>query len=41
MPEMRSAQTAGVKAVYSEDFSDGQQYGGIRVENPLHDPVAP
>jgi len=26
---------AGCDTLYSEDFSDGQSYGGVRVENPF------
>jgi predicted nucleic acid-binding protein len=32
---IHAAQTAGVSILYSEDLSDGQQYGGVHVQNPL------
>jgi predicted nucleic acid-binding protein len=32
---VHAAQSAGVGALYSEDLSDGQTYGGVRVLNPL------
>ena len=32
---IHAAQTAGVATLYSEDLSDGQQYGGVQVRNPL------
>lgn len=32
---IHAAQVAGVEVLYSEDLSDGQQYGDIRVVNPL------
>jgi predicted nucleic acid-binding protein len=32
---LRAAQSAGAATLYSEDFSDGQDYGGIRAVNPL------
>ena len=30
-----AAKRAGAKVVWSEDLSDGQEYEGVRVENPL------
>jgi predicted nucleic acid-binding protein len=32
---IQAAQTAGADVLYSEDLSDGQQYGSVRVENPV------
>ena len=32
---LASARLAGCEIVYSEDFKDGQDYGGVRVENPF------
>jgi predicted nucleic acid-binding protein len=32
---IRSAQESGCKILWSEDLSDGQDYGGIKVVNPL------
>lgn len=32
---IQAAQTAGAEILYSEDLSDGQQYGDLRVVNPL------
>lgn len=32
---VRAAQAAGADVLYSEDLSDGQAYGGVRVVNPL------
>lgn len=32
---IRSAQESGCKILWSEDLSDGQDYGGIKVANPL------
>ena len=40
---VQSAQTAGADVLYSEDLSDSQHYGSIRVVNPLverHDGAA-
>jgi len=34
---VQSAQTAGADILYSEDLSDGQHYGSVRVVNPLVD----
>jgi predicted nucleic acid-binding protein len=34
---VQSAQTAGADVLYSEDLSDGQHYGSVRVVNPLVD----
>jgi predicted nucleic acid-binding protein len=41
---VQSAQTAGADILYSEDLSDGQYYGSVRVVNPLvdkHGPATP
>ena len=32
---VQAAQVAGAEILYSEDLSDGQQYGTVRVKNPL------
>jgi predicted nucleic acid-binding protein len=32
---LHAAQLAGAEVLYSEDFSDGQTYGSVRVVNPL------
>ena len=32
---VHAAQTAGADVLYSEDLSDGQMYGSVRVVNPL------
>jgi predicted nucleic acid-binding protein len=32
---LHAAQTSGAEVLYSEDFSDGQAYGTVRVVNPL------
>ena len=32
---IHAAQVAGVEVLYSEDLSDGQRYGDVRVVNPL------
>ena len=32
---LQAAETAGAAVVYSEDLSDGQKFGSVRVENPL------
>jgi predicted nucleic acid-binding protein len=32
---LQAADSAGVDVVYSEDLSSGQEYGGVRVVNPL------
>jgi predicted nucleic acid-binding protein len=32
---IHSAQVAGAEILYSEDLSDGQLYGSVRVVNPL------
>jgi predicted nucleic acid-binding protein len=32
---VHAAQVAGAEIVYSEDLSDGQRYGTVRVKNPL------
>lgn len=33
---VHAAETAGAAILYSEDFSDGQTYGSVRVVNPLN-----
>ena len=32
---VQAAQVAGAEILYSEDLSDGQRYGAVRVKNPL------
>jgi predicted nucleic acid-binding protein len=32
---VEAARTAGCSLVYSEDLNDGQDFGGVRVENPF------
>jgi predicted nucleic acid-binding protein len=32
---LEAARAAGCDVVLSEDLSDGQDYGGVRVENPF------
>lgn len=32
---VQAAQTAGAEVLYSEDLSEGQRYGSVRVVNPL------
>jgi predicted nucleic acid-binding protein len=32
---VQAAQVAGAELLYSEDLSDGQRYGTVRVKNPL------
>jgi predicted nucleic acid-binding protein len=32
---VHAAQVAGAEILYSEDLSDGQRYGTVRVKNPL------
>ncbi len=32
---LAAAKLAGCETVYSEDLNDGQDYGGVRVENPF------
>lgn len=32
---IQAAQAAGAEILYSEDLSDGQRYGGVRVRNPF------
>ena len=34
---IHAAQASGAEVLYSEDLSAGQQYGGLRVVNPLVD----
>ena len=34
---LEAARTLGCEIVLSEDLSDGQDYGGVRVENPFSD----
>ena len=36
---VQAANTAGANILYTEDLSDGQHYGSVRVENPLVDHV--
>jgi predicted nucleic acid-binding protein len=36
---VQAAHAAGADVLYSEDLSDGQRYGNVRVENPLVDRV--
>jgi predicted nucleic acid-binding protein len=38
---VQAAQLAGADVLYSEDLSDGQVYGSVRVVNPLLDDRAP
>jgi predicted nucleic acid-binding protein len=33
---LQAAQASGAAILYSEDLSDGQTYGGVRVLNPLN-----
>jgi predicted nucleic acid-binding protein len=35
---LQAAQASGAEILYSEDLSDGQQYGSVRVVNPLGSP---
>jgi predicted nucleic acid-binding protein len=37
---VQAAQASGAEILYSEDLSDGQQYGSVRVVNPLRDKPA-
>ena len=32
---IQAADASGAEVVYSEDFSENQKYGGVRVINPL------
>jgi predicted nucleic acid-binding protein len=32
---LHAAQTSGAEVLYSEDLSDGQTYGSVRVTNPF------
>jgi len=32
---IEAAQASGAEILYSEDLSDGQHYGGVRVSNPF------
>jgi predicted nucleic acid-binding protein len=34
---IQAAEAAGAEILYSEDLSDGQRYGTVRVKNPLKD----
>jgi predicted nucleic acid-binding protein len=34
---IQAAQASGAETLYSEDLSDGQTYGSVRVVNPLRD----
>jgi predicted nucleic acid-binding protein len=36
---VHAAHASGANVLYSEDLSDGQHYGSVRVENPLVDHV--
>jgi predicted nucleic acid-binding protein len=36
---VHAAQASGAEILYSEDLSDGQSYGSVRVINPLRDRV--
>jgi predicted nucleic acid-binding protein len=36
---VQAAQVSGAETLYSEDLSDGQTYGTVRVINPLRAPV--
>ncbi len=38
---IQAAQSSGTRVLYSEDLSDGQLYGPVRVINPLKHDVAP
>jgi predicted nucleic acid-binding protein len=38
---VHAAQSAGTQVLYSEDLSDGQLYGGVRVMNPFRLDTAP
>ncbi len=38
---IQAAENAGVTALYSEDLTDGQVYGSVRVLNPLKTGVIP
>ena len=35
---LQAAQASGAEILYSEDLSDGQRYGGVRVRNPFKVP---
>ena len=35
---VQAAQASGAEVLYSEDLSDGQMYGSVRVVNPLQTP---
>jgi predicted nucleic acid-binding protein len=37
---VRSAAEMGCTVLFSEDLNAGQEYSGVRVENPLHSPDA-
>ena len=37
---IHAAQESGAGTLYSEDLSDGQQYGSVRVVNPFNEPRA-
>jgi predicted nucleic acid-binding protein len=34
---VEAARTAGCEAICSEDFNDGQDFDGVRIENPFRD----
>ena len=38
---VHAAQSAGTQVLYSEDLSDGQLYGAVRVMNPFRLDIAP
>jgi predicted nucleic acid-binding protein len=37
---LHAAQSSGAEVLYSEDLSDGQTYGSVRIVNPLRKPDA-
>jgi predicted nucleic acid-binding protein len=37
---VQAAEISGAATLYSEDLSDGQSYGSVRVVNPLSDPTS-
>lgn len=38
---VHAAEKGGANILYSEDLSDGQMYGSVRVVNPLKNPAVP
>lgn len=38
---IQAAQASGAEILYSEDLSDGQHYGGVRVSHPFKAPGSP